>query len=155
MLSTCLSMLVFCRASKLTVVICPGFESPFSILEGIFNRLAVHNSSFMINTLNIKSSVHRQKLRLNALDVVLFGYRDSRSRFKDIILALLVRDIVSEHLNSFFQVTLLTGLGYLFWRHKRRAAKDQQQLREKLDELKTMESDWLQQQRFSFCKNIK
>ncbi|CAJ0942534.1 unnamed protein product, partial [Mesorhabditis belari] len=96
-------------------------------------RLAVHNSSFMTSTLNIKSSVHRQKLRLNALDVVLFGYRDSSSRFKDIALALLV--------------LLLTSTGYLFWRHKRRALSEQQQLREKLDELKTLESDWLQQQK--------
>lgn len=53
-------------------------------------RLAVHNSTYMTNQLGIKSSVHRQKLRLNALDVVLFGHRDPSTKTKDIALALLV-----------------------------------------------------------------
>ena len=65
--------------------------SCFSLsLYGDTFRLAAHNSSFMTTSMGIKSSVHRQKLRLNALDVVLFGYRDQNSRGKDIALALLV-----------------------------------------------------------------
>ncbi len=38
-------------------------------------RIAVQNSSYLSNVLGIKNGVHRQKLQLKALDVVLFGYR--------------------------------------------------------------------------------
>ncbi|CAJ0578836.1 unnamed protein product, partial [Mesorhabditis spiculigera] len=91
-------------------------------------RLAVHNSSFMTNTLNIKSSVHRQKLRLNALDVVLFGVRDTSNRYKDLALA--------------FMLILFTTLLVVFLRQKRKATEKLQLLNEQLLQLKTMETEF-------------
>lgn len=41
--------------------------------SGIF-RMAVANSSYLSSDLGIKNPVHKQKLRLKALDVVLFGF---------------------------------------------------------------------------------
>ncbi|KAK6741849.1 hypothetical protein RB195_009615 [Necator americanus] len=91
-------------------------------------RLAVHNSTFMTNQLGIKSSVHRQKLRLNALDVVLFGHRDPSSKGKDIALALLL--------------LLLTSVLILYAKQRRRARLQVTELSQKLKELKNMENEF-------------
>ncbi|MCP9259472.1 Stromal interaction molecule 1 [Dirofilaria immitis] len=37
-------------------------------------RMAVANSTYLLSNLGIKNSVHKQKLRLKALDIVLFGF---------------------------------------------------------------------------------
>ncbi|EPB75875.1 hypothetical protein ANCCEY_05035 [Ancylostoma ceylanicum] len=94
----------------------------------VLPRLAVHNSTFMTNQLGIKSSVHRQKLRLNALDVVLFGHRDPSSKGKDIALALLL--------------LLLTSVLILYAKQRRRARLQVTELSQKLKELKNMENEF-------------
>ncbi|CAJ0597873.1 unnamed protein product [Cylicocyclus nassatus] len=94
----------------------------------VLPRLAVHNSSFMTNQLGIKSSVHRQKLRLNALDVVLFGHRDPSTRGKDIALALLL--------------LLLTSVLILYVKQRQRARMQVTELSQKLKELKNMENEF-------------
>lgn len=91
-------------------------------------RLAVHNSTFMSNELGIKSSVHRQKLRLNALDVVLFGHRDPSSKGKDMALALLL--------------LLLTSVLILYAKQRHRARLQVTELSERLKELKNMENEF-------------
>ncbi|KAK5979461.1 Stromal interaction molecule [Trichostrongylus colubriformis] len=94
----------------------------------VLPRLAVHNSTYMTNILGIKSSVHRQKLRLNALDVVLFGHRDPSSKGKDIALALLL--------------LLLTSVLILYVKQRRRARMQVTELSQKLKELKSMENEF-------------
>ncbi|GMR42204.1 hypothetical protein PMAYCL1PPCAC_12399 [Pristionchus mayeri] len=96
-------------------------------LDGkILPRLAVLNSTFMNDKFKIKSSVHRQKLRLSALDVVLFGYRDNSSRAKDIALAALL--------------VLLTLVVVLMVRQRRRASVEMNSLANQLEELNSMKS---------------
>ncbi|KAK6058687.1 hypothetical protein COOONC_03745 [Cooperia oncophora] len=92
----------------------------------VLPRLAVHNSTYMTSFLGIKSSVHRQKLRLNALDVVLFGHRDPSTKGKDIALALLL--------------LLLTSVLILYVKQRRRARLQVTELSQKLKELKSMEN---------------
>ncbi|KJH41712.1 hypothetical protein DICVIV_12306 [Dictyocaulus viviparus] len=94
----------------------------------ILPRLAVHNSTFMTNQLGIKSSVHRQKLRLNALDVVLFGHRYPSSKGKDIALALLL--------------LLLTSVLILYAKQRHRARLQVNELSQRLKELKNMENEF-------------
>uniref|UniRef100_A0A1I7XQS0 SOAR domain-containing protein n=1 Tax=Heterorhabditis bacteriophora TaxID=37862 RepID=A0A1I7XQS0_HETBA len=91
-------------------------------------KLAVHNSTYMTQQLGIKSSVHRQKLRLNALDVVLFGHRDSSTRGKDIALALLL--------------LLLTSVLILYAKQRRRARQQVTELSQRLTQLKNMECEF-------------
>ncbi|PIO70964.1 hypothetical protein TELCIR_07158 [Teladorsagia circumcincta] len=95
--------------------------------------LAVHNSTYMTTYLGIKSSVHRQKLRLNALDVVLFGHRDPSSKGKDIALALLL--------------LLLTSVLILYVKQRRRARLQVTELSQKLKELKSMENEFDHEQK--------
>ncbi|XGW18690.1 hypothetical protein V3C99_002916 [Haemonchus contortus] len=99
----------------------------------VLPRLAVHNSTYMTNYLGIKSSVHRQKLRLNALDVVLFGHRDPSSKGKDIALALLL--------------LLLTSVLILYVKQRRRARLQVTELSQKLKELKSMENQFDHEQK--------
>lgn len=50
-------------------------------------RLAIQNAGFLANVLKISNPVHRQKLQLKAMDVVLFGYRLRKSNYwKDAML---------------------------------------------------------------------
>ncbi|KAF7636375.1 SAM domain-containing protein [Meloidogyne graminicola] len=92
--------------------------------EGIvgtdFPRLAIQNSS-IFNLLDIKNSVHRQKLQLKALDLVLFGSQDSSSLIKDIALASLL-------------ISLIT--------YKNRAKKQMEELSTRLSKLRDMETDF-------------
>uniref|UniRef100_A0A0K0DG18 SAM domain-containing protein n=1 Tax=Angiostrongylus cantonensis TaxID=6313 RepID=A0A0K0DG18_ANGCA len=81
-----------------------------------------------LNELGIKSSVHRQKLRLNALDVVLFGHRDPSSKGKDMALALLL--------------LLLTSVLILYAKQRHRARLQVTELSERLKELKNMENEF-------------
>lgn len=94
----------------------------------VLPRLAVHNSTFMTNQLGIKSSVHRQKLRLNALDVVLFGHRDPSSKGKDIALA--------------FLLLLLTSVLILYVKQRHRARLQVTELSQRLKQLKNMENEF-------------
>uniref|UniRef100_A0A8R1UAS9 SAM domain-containing protein n=1 Tax=Pristionchus pacificus TaxID=54126 RepID=A0A8R1UAS9_PRIPA len=96
-------------------------------LDGkVLPRLAVLNSTFMNDKFKVKSSVHRQKLRLTALDVVLFGYRDNSSRAKDIALAALL--------------VLLSMVIALMMRQRRRARVEMNSLANQLEELNSMKS---------------
>lgn len=96
-------------------------------LDGkVLPRLAVLNSTFMTDKFKVKSSVHRQKLRLSALDVVLFGYRDNSSRAKDIALAALL--------------CLLSVVIALMVRQRRRARVEMNSLANQLEELNSMKS---------------
>ncbi|CAI4230676.1 unnamed protein product [Auanema sp. JU1783] len=98
-------------------------------LDGsILPRLAVQNTTFMTQKLGIKSSVHKQKLRLNSLDVVLFGFRDSSSKTKDIALGLLL--------------LTLTSVLILYARQRKRAEEESSALSTKMDQLKNMETDF-------------
>uniref|UniRef100_A0A914V0N3 SAM domain-containing protein n=1 Tax=Plectus sambesii TaxID=2011161 RepID=A0A914V0N3_9BILA len=91
-------------------------------------RLALQNSSFMLNVLGIKNSVHRQKIQVKAMDVVLFGYRDGNSRAKDVALALLLIGLV----------TVLV----IFKVHKSRSKQELEQLSSKMHELKSLEDNF-------------
>ncbi|OWR46854.1 stromal interaction molecule 1 precursor [Danaus plexippus plexippus] len=53
-------------------------------------RLAVNNMQYMSNVLGIKDPIHKQKLALKAMDVVLFGPPKEGSRWKDWLLASLL-----------------------------------------------------------------
>ncbi|CAK5060964.1 unnamed protein product [Meloidogyne enterolobii] len=108
--------------------------------EGItgidFPRLAAQNSS-IFNSLDIKNSVHRQKLQLKALDLVLFGSQDSSSLIKDIALASLLICLIS--------------LLIIFKAYKNRAKKQMEELSTRLSKLRDMETDFEgvhQQQKF-------
>lgn len=39
----------------------------------VFHRLAVHNMHYVGNVLGIRDPIHKQKIALKAMDVVLFG----------------------------------------------------------------------------------
>ncbi|CAI2349841.1 unnamed protein product [Caenorhabditis sp. 36 PRJEB53466] len=91
-------------------------------------RFASPNSDFLTKELGIKSSVYRQKLRLNSLDVVLFGYKDNNNRTKDILLA--------------FLALLFTSLLFIYVRQKQKAQRKMNELSSKLTELKCMESEF-------------
>lgn len=90
-------------------------------------RMAVQNSTFLI-TLGVKSYVHRQKLQLKALDLVLFGFQDFTSPLKDIALAGLA-------------VMLVTVL-IIFKTHKSRSKKQMEELSSRLNKLQDMEIDF-------------
>ncbi|XP_059061128.1 stromal interaction molecule homolog isoform X3 [Achroia grisella] len=53
-------------------------------------RLAVNNMHYLSNVLGIKDPIHKQKLALKAMDVVLFGPPKEGSRWKDWLLASLL-----------------------------------------------------------------
>uniref|UniRef100_A0A1I8B196 SAM domain-containing protein n=1 Tax=Meloidogyne hapla TaxID=6305 RepID=A0A1I8B196_MELHA len=92
-----------------------------------FPRLAAQNSS-IFNSLDIKNSVHRQKLQLKALDLVLFGSQDSSSLIKDIALACLLISLIS--------------LLIIFKAYKNRARKQMEELSTRLSKLRDMETDF-------------
>ena len=103
----------------------------------LFIRLATPNST-LLNTLDIKNSVHRQKLQLKALDLVLFGSQDSSSLIKDIALACLLISLIS--------------LLIIFKAYKNRARKQMEELSTRLSKLRDMETDFEGVQRkYIFC----
>uniref|UniRef100_A0A183C0D9 SAM domain-containing protein n=1 Tax=Globodera pallida TaxID=36090 RepID=A0A183C0D9_GLOPA len=93
-----------------------------------FPRLAVQNSSFLSNRIGIKNYVHRQKLQLKALDLVLFGFQDSSSIAKDIALAGLLG--------------LLVAVLIIFKKHKNRSKQQMEELSSVLNKLRDMETDF-------------
>lgn len=90
--------------------------------------MATQNSSYIINVLGVKNFVHRQKLQLKALDLVLFGFQDKTSRVKDFALAALL--------------ILLVCVLIVFKTHKNSSKRQMAELTAKLSELKTMENDF-------------
>lgn len=50
-----------------------SYQKISQLIEQYF-RMAVANSTYLSSHLGIKNLVHKQKLRLKALDVVLFGF---------------------------------------------------------------------------------
>ncbi|VDO27285.1 unnamed protein product, partial [Brugia timori] len=92
-------------------------------------RMAVANSTYLLTDLGIKNSVHKQKLRLKALDVVLFGFSDGNtSRLKDIALSILV-------------IVLVTVL-FVLKMQRTRSHMQMEQLAAKLSQLKSMQSNF-------------
>jgi stromal interaction molecule 1 len=91
-------------------------------------RMAVQNSSYISHVLGVRNFVHRQKMQLKALDVVLFGFHDSNSRIKDIALASLA--------------VVLVSVLVLFTTHKNRSKRKMEELATRLSELSTMENDF-------------
>ncbi|XP_044737139.1 stromal interaction molecule homolog isoform X2 [Chrysoperla carnea] len=68
-------------------------------------RLAVHNMHYLSNVLGIKDPIHKQKISLKAMDVVLFGPpKDSSHHWKDWILVSLL-------------IGALTGCYYTYKQH--------------------------------------
>ena len=93
----------------------------------VFYRMAVQNSTYL-STLGIKNYVHRQKIQLKALDLVLFGSYDSSSLLKDIALACLL-------------AILITVLIF-FKTHRSRSKKQMDELSTRLSKLRDMETDF-------------
>ncbi|PAV91852.1 hypothetical protein WR25_15606 isoform B [Diploscapter pachys] len=115
----------------LNVVNLPMYVDKFKELKidgAYLPRLAMQNQTFMVNKLDIRSSVHRQKLRLNALDVVLFGHRDHSNRIKDIALAL--------------SLVLLSAFILLYIRLQKKSSQEKQELSSRLMQLKSMEDEF-------------
>ena len=55
------------------------------------NRLAINNAQYLSSVLGIKDPIHRQKIAVKAMDVVLFGPpKDGSNYVKDVILVTLV-----------------------------------------------------------------
>ncbi|XP_045539447.1 stromal interaction molecule homolog isoform X3 [Papilio machaon] len=71
----------------------PQYRSLFlqhKITGATLPRLAVNNMQYLSNVLGIKDPIHKQKLALKAMDVVLFGPPKEGSRWKDWLLASLL-----------------------------------------------------------------
>lgn len=91
-------------------------------------RMALQNSTFITNELGIKNFVHRQRLQIKALDLVLFGHYDRASAIKDVILTILIG--------------LLLILLIFFRIHKNRSKQKMGELTSMLSKLKDMENDF-------------
>lgn len=89
--------------------------------------MAIPNSSYITDILKIKNSVHRQKLQLKALDVVLFGVHDATT-LKDVAIAVLTASFV--------------GLAVLFVSHRKKSHQQLEDLTAQLGELNTMERNF-------------
>ncbi|CAF4761593.1 unnamed protein product [Pieris macdunnoughi] len=71
----------------------PQYKSLFlqhRVVGATLPRLAVNNMQYLSNVLGIKDPIHKQKLALKAMDVVLFGPPKEGSRWKDWLLASLL-----------------------------------------------------------------
>uniref|UniRef100_A0A0N5B3H6 SAM domain-containing protein n=1 Tax=Strongyloides papillosus TaxID=174720 RepID=A0A0N5B3H6_STREA len=96
-------------------------------------RMALPSGAFLSETMGIKNYVHRQKIQLKALDVVLFGYIDSSNKLKDLLLALLA--------------CTLFGVIFFFNRQQNKAKMEMAQLSSRLGELKNLETEFNDSQR--------
>lgn len=90
--------------------------------------MAAENSSFIAEVLRIKNPVHRRKLQLKALDLVLFGLAEPATTLKDVALAVLAASFV--------------GLAVVFFSHRKRSHKQLEELSTQLGELNTMERNF-------------
>ena len=92
--------------------------------------MAIQNSSYLASVLGIKNFVHRQKLQLKALDVVLFGFHEvPASHIKDIAVGVMT-------------IACLI-LGYLLTQSHKRSKQQVEDLNKKLTELSSMETDFV------------
>ncbi|KAL1232263.1 Stromal interaction molecule [Trichinella spiralis] len=116
----------------INVVELPQYKEIFEkfMLNGTsLPRLASPDANYMTNVLGITNPVHRQKLQLKALDVVLFGYRPPTSSYaKDIILIALLVLAISSYWFAVLQ--------------RKSAQKKLHNLTTHLDRLKDMEQDF-------------
>ncbi|KAI6215110.1 Stromal interaction molecule-like protein [Aphelenchoides besseyi] len=93
----------------------------------VLPRMAVQNSSYLIEVLKVKNSVHRQKIQLKALDVVLFGVHVS-STMKDVALAILAASFIA--------------LCVVFVTHRKKSHKQLEELSGQLAVLNNMERNF-------------
>ncbi|XP_055297510.1 stromal interaction molecule homolog isoform X7 [Sitodiplosis mosellana] len=98
-------------------------------------RLAVHNMHYVSNVLGIRDPIHKQKIALKAMDVVLFGPpRETGTRWKDYILVTLL-------------LSAIIGCWYAYQqnksakRHLRRMAKDMEGLQKAENALADMQKE--------------
>lgn len=84
--------------------------------------------------------MHRQKIQLKALDLVLFGFQDRSSRVKDIALAILL--------------VLLVFVLIVFKVYKNSSKRQMAELASKLSELKIMENDFEDAEQWLIFKKI-
>ncbi|CDW60010.1 Stromal interaction molecule [Trichuris trichiura] len=110
----------------------PQYREVFEQMKlngSILPRLACPNGSFMTSELHISNAVHRHKLQLKALDVVLFGFRQHTSSVaKDAVLVALLAIAIG---------------GYWFAIYQRKTAQHKLRvLSAHLDRLKDMEQDF-------------
>ncbi|KAL5278616.1 STIM2 family protein [Megaselia abdita] len=98
-------------------------------------RLAVNNMHYVSNVLGIKDPIHKQKIALKAMDVVLFGPpRETGHRWKDYILVTLL-------------LSAIIGCWYAYQqnknakRHLRRMAKDMEGLQRAEQSLSEMQKE--------------
>ncbi|XP_068141488.1 stromal interaction molecule homolog isoform X2 [Drosophila tropicalis] len=98
-------------------------------------RLAVNNLHYVSNVLGIKDPIHKQKISLKAMDVVLFGPpRESGTRWKDYILVTLL-------------LSAIIGCWYAYQqnknakRHLRRMAQDMEGLQRAEQSLQEMQKE--------------
>uniref|UniRef100_A0A1B0G351 SAM domain-containing protein n=1 Tax=Glossina morsitans morsitans TaxID=37546 RepID=A0A1B0G351_GLOMM len=109
-------------------------------------RLAVNNMQYVGNVLGIKDPIHKQKIALKAMDVVLFGPpRETGTRWKDYILVTLL-------------LSAIIGCWYAYQqnknakRHLRRMAQDMEGLQKAEQSLQEMQKG--SYQTYSFASNI-
>ncbi|KRX89356.1 Stromal interaction molecule -like protein [Trichinella pseudospiralis] len=116
----------------INVVELPQYKEIFEkfLLNGTsLPRLASPDANYITNVLGITNPVHRQKLQLKALDIVLFGYRPQTSSYaKDIILITLLVLAISSYWFAVLQ--------------RKSAQKKLHNLTTHLDRLKDMEQDF-------------
>ncbi|BFG00058.1 stromal interaction molecule homolog [Drosophila madeirensis] len=98
-------------------------------------RLAVNNLQYVGNVLGIKDPIHKQKISLKAMDVVLFGPpRETGTRWKDYILVTLL-------------LSAIIGCWYAYQqnknakRHLRRMAQDMEGLQKAEQSLQEMQKE--------------
>ncbi|XP_043865271.1 stromal interaction molecule homolog isoform X2 [Drosophila mojavensis] len=98
-------------------------------------RLAVNNLHYVSNVLGIKDPIHKQKISLKAMDVVLFGPpRETGTRWKDYILVTLL-------------LSAIIGCWYAYQqnknakRHLRRMAQDMEGLQRAEQSLQEMQKE--------------
>uniref|UniRef100_A0A1A9WVA3 SAM domain-containing protein n=1 Tax=Glossina brevipalpis TaxID=37001 RepID=A0A1A9WVA3_9MUSC len=98
-------------------------------------RLAVNNMHYVGNVLGIKDPIHKQKIALKAMDVVLFGPpRETGTRWKDYILVTLL-------------LSAIIGCWYAYQqnknakRHLRRMAQDMEGLQKAEQSLQEMQKE--------------
>lgn len=93
-------------------------------------RISLQSSNFLFTILGISNPVHRQKIQLKAMDVVLFGQRSTKTNYvKDVILLSLLCIAVG---------------GYWFAVNQRSAAQQEAiRLSSQMDKLKDIEQNFL------------
>ncbi|XP_037919240.1 stromal interaction molecule homolog isoform X2 [Hermetia illucens] len=105
------------------------------VTGAVLPRLAVNNMHYVSNVLGIKDPIHKQKIALKAMDVVLFGPpRETGTRWKDYILVTLL-------------LSAIIGCWYAYQqnknakKHLRRMAQDMEGLQKAENALQEMQKE--------------